>query len=417
LGAVIGVVQPFTLAYRTGDHTAVLSRYGTIACRARAAWFTRHPPPERPATPRSSNRLRLLIISGQISNHSVWNVLLHGLLKHLDRTRFEVVLYNTSLKQTSEASLAQTLVDRYHQGEADWLQQTLQDQPDAIFYPEIAMDPIAAQLATLRLAPLQLAGWGHPITTGLPTLDLFCSGELLERSDADHDYSEKLVRLPGTGACSVLPLVAAVPPDTALLHIPADRRITRFLICQQAVKFDPSFDDLYPRIALAATPCRFWFVRDSKNARESSLLESRLNATFAAHGLNPSDYIHFIDWLSGEQLLGLLDIMDIYLDTPAFSGYTTAWQALHRGLPVITLEGRFMRQRLAAGLLRRIGITGTIAADPDEYVLKAAALACAPSLRAELHNCLRKTVPHTDEDLLVVRSFERVINDELARRN
>lgn len=415
LGAVIGAVQPFALAYRIGDHTAALCRYGAIACKARAAWFAKQFQNTRIQDRPVRNRLRLVIVSGQISNHSVWNVLLHGLLKHINRNSFETILYNTSPHSTAEAETAKALVEQYHHGLTNWVQQAVNDQPDCIFYPEITMDLITVQLATLRLAPLQIAGWGHPITSGLPTIDLYCSGELLERPDADRDYSERLIRLPGVGACSVLPQVTALQPDPQCLDIPSDRTITRFLICQQAAKLDPSFDTIYPRIALAAPLCMFWFVRDNRASWASTRLVERLHNAFRACGLKASEYIRFVDWLPGEQFLGLLDCMDVYLDTPAFSGYTTAWQALHRGLPVITLEGRFMRQRLAAGLLRRIGITGTIAMDIDDYVLKAAALATNAELRAKLCDYLKQTARYTDNNIDVVHAFETLIQNNSSQ--
>lgn len=34
-----------------------------------------------------------------------------------------------------------------------------------------ARDAMTVRLASPRLAPLQLATWGHPLTTGLPTID------------------------------------------------------------------------------------------------------------------------------------------------------------------------------------------------------------------------------------------------------
>jgi len=413
LGEVIGVVQPFGLAYRNGDHTEALARYGDLACRARAAWFKDIHPAGLPLRPPHRRRLRLVIVSGQIGNHSVWNVILHGIMKHLDRGRFEIILYNTSRNETDTAHRARELADQYHHNIPDWLQQAMADLPDVIFYPEIAMDPTTARLATLRLAPLQIAGWGHPITTGLPTIDLFCSGELLERPDADRDYREQLVRLPGTGACSILPAVRAAHIAPSEFGLPDDRGTIRFLICQQAAKFDPAFDTLYPRIARSVPNSRFWFIRDNSPAWTSTRLEARLSASFTDYGLRPDHHLSFIDWLPGEGFLGLMDVMDIFLDTPAFSGYTTAWLALHRGLPVISLEGRFMRQRLASGLLRRIGLTGFIAGDMDDYVLKAAALAAD----ADLRRLLRINLPHAtakaDEDTRVVRALETAIFNHL----
>jgi len=71
-------------------------------------------------------------------------------------------------------------------------------------------------------------------------------------------------------------------------------------------------------------------------------------------------------WLPLGQFFGFLEGVDIYLDNPAFSGYTTAWMAANHGLPIVTLEGVILRQRLAAGFLRQIGHIDTIADDPAQ---------------------------------------------------
>lgn len=66
---------------------------------------------------------------------------------------------------------------------------------DVLLYPELGMDPLTPQLAALRLAPVQVASWGHPETTGMPTIDHYLSAELFEAADSEEYYSERLVRL------------------------------------------------------------------------------------------------------------------------------------------------------------------------------------------------------------------------------
>ena len=66
---------------------------------------------------------------------------------------------------------------------------------------------------------------------------------------------------------------------------------------------------------------------------------------------------------------------DVFLDTIGFSGFNTALQAIQCGLPVVTLQGRFLRGRLASGILRRIGLDELVAQDEDGYVALAARLA------------------------------------------
>jgi protein O-GlcNAc transferase len=52
----------------------------------------------------------------------------------------------------------------------------------------------------------------------------------------------------------------------------------------------------------------------------------------------------------------------------------TAMQAMESGLPIVTRQGRFMRGRLASGILRSIGLEELIAMDEDHCVDLAVAL-------------------------------------------
>lgn len=85
---------------------------------------------------------------------------------------------------------------------------------DAIVFTDVGMDPTTTALAYGRLAPVQIAFWGHPDTTGLPTIDYFLSSDLFEgvpvetpaRSilpgagrDRRGTFSEQLVRLGDLG--------------------------------------------------------------------------------------------------------------------------------------------------------------------------------------------------------------------------
>jgi predicted O-linked N-acetylglucosamine transferase (SPINDLY family) len=226
------------------------------------------------------------------------------------------------------------------------------------------MDPVTGALAAMRLAPLQITSWGHPVTSGLPTIDWFLSAELLEAPDADGHYREKLVRLPGNGVYTA-PVACRKEPWAG----PARRPGTvRFALCQQPIKFDPRDDELLVRIARSVGDAEFWLAAPANMPWTAHKLRERLAAAFAADGLDPDAFLRTTPWLARGQFLGFLDQMDICLDAPAFSGYTTAWQAVQAGLPIVTLEGRFLRQRLASGLLRRIGEIDAVAQSREQYV-------------------------------------------------
>ena len=407
LGKAVGSHQPFYLAYRPADVGTLLARYGELLSAAAASYWCPRPIGRRDPDARS----RLVIISGQVRHHPVWDVILRGIVAHMDRQRFEVFLYHTGALTDEETDWARSRVDRFVQGPKPiraWLDEIGNDRPDILLYPEVGMDPVSCTLAALRLAPVQAASWGHPITTGLPTIDIYLSGDLIEGPQAEDHYREKLVRLPGTGVCTVLSGLRAQPWEAPMR--PAD--VVRFAVCQQPIKFDPADDDLLVRIAKEVGACEFWLASPLKHQWAASRLKNRLSIAFRNAGLDPDAHLRVVPWLPREQFLGFLDQMDVFLDCPAFSGYTTAWQALHRGLPMVTLEGEFLRQRLAAGLLRQIGITDGIVDSSEEYVKTAARFAqrCRePGARASRRASISAAAAKTDGNLDAVRSIEQAL--------
>jgi len=173
---------------------------------------------------------------------------------------------------------------------------------------------------------------------------------------------------------------------------------------------------LLTRIAKAVGPSEFWLAAPKKLHWATARLRNRLAAAFRAEGLDPDAHLRVMPWLSRDQFAGFLDEMDVFLDCPAFSGYTTAWQAIHRGISIVTLEGEFLRQRLAAGLLRQIGRTDGIASSADQYVQIAA-------LRAEesrdggqqtpRRESIRRAATQADGNRAAVSAFGQALIDGL----
>ena len=427
LAAAVGSNQPFYLAYRPADVTALLSRYGDLVCAVTASAAPGLQPewramsPEQSARRRSSglqsaDRIRIGVLSSHVRRrHPVWEVILRGILTHIDRRRFEVFLYHPSPIRDTETEWAERSVDRFVQGpyRTDvWRELVARDSPDVMFYPEVGMDPVTCALATLRLAPVQIASWGHPVTTGLPSIDVFVSGALLEGGGAARHYREKLVCLPGTGVCTeARPLTSQPWRDSA-----RTRDTVRFALCQQPMKFEPADDDLLVQIAQASGRCELWLLSAPRLGWATARLHERLAARFRAQGLNPEAQLRVQPWLPGEQFAQFLDDIDVYLDCPAFSGYSTAWKAIHRGTPIVTLEGEFLRQRLAAGLLRQIGQMEGVAANRQQYVDLAVRWGeeSRGAGRARRREAILAAAPRTDGNRAAVSAFEDCVSGALS---
>jgi len=73
---------------------------------------------------------------------------------------------------------------------------------DIVIYPEVGMGTMNYLLTHMRLAPIQIAAWGHPVTTGSQEIDYFLTCEAmvpLNKFTAAAHYTERLLMLPGFG--------------------------------------------------------------------------------------------------------------------------------------------------------------------------------------------------------------------------
>ena len=141
----------------------------------------------------------------------------------------------------------------------------------------------------------------------------------------------------------------------------------------------------------------------------SEKLRKRLMIIFEKANMNLNDYCRFIPWQEKSAFYGLMRRADVLLDTLGFSGFNTAMQAVECGLPIITREGRFMRGRLASGILRRMGITELIAGTEAEYVNLAVKLAQDAEYRRNICKRIETSRPVLFDDIEPVRALEEFL--------
>lgn len=407
----VGTQQPFYLAYQEEDHRERLARYGALCARLMGGWQSASDLPQIARVTRAD--LRVGIVSAHVRDHSVWNALVKGWLQHLDRQRFDVRLFHLGATHDVETALAKTMVSHYTYGVSDlveWTRLIIGHQLDVLIYPEVGMDPLTAKLASLRLAHVQAAAWGHPITTGLPTLDYYLSAEALEPADAEAHYTERLVRLPGLGCCTAPSAAAAAEVDLAALGI--REGVPILVSAGTPFKYTPRHDALYVEIARRLGECQLVFF--APHPRElMARVRARMARAFQAAGLDLARFAVFVPWQSRPAFLGLLQHADVFLDTLGFSGFNTALQAIEQGLPVLAWEGRFLRGRLASGVLRRMGLDELVAADEDAYVAGAVRLAREAAYWGEVRERMIAARSVLYGDVAPVRALEHFLLDSV----
>jgi protein O-GlcNAc transferase len=374
---VVGIQQPFLLAYQEENNRELLGRYGKLCARLMQDWAAREAIPAAPKPERGSGRaLRVGVATQYFWDHSIWTAIVRGWFEQLDRRRFALYAFHLGERDDEQTSFARASAAHFEQGARGlrlWVEAIQSQRLDVLVYPNIGNDPLALKLACLRLAPVQITTWGHPETTGLPTLDYYLSAEDMEPAGAEENYTEKLVKLPHLG-CFYRPLtVAAFEPDLKSLGL--DSRGPLLLCPGTEFKYAPSHDRVFPEIARRLGRCRFLFFTDPSRRALSRKLEQRLRAAFAQAGMSADDFVVFLPWLPRPVFFGLMRRVDAFLDTIGFSGFNNAMQAVEVGLPIVTREGRFLRGRLASGILKRMQLSELVASSEEEYVAIAVRLA------------------------------------------
>jgi predicted O-linked N-acetylglucosamine transferase (SPINDLY family) len=378
---------PFHLPYHGAMDLEAQRAVGQALSLAQERWAALHPTP-RGRRPDTGGRHAVAFVGAFFRNHTVCK-LFKSWIADMDRTRFHVTVIHLDEVRDAQTEDVARSADVFHHvprggPPALTLLRTL--APDAIVYPELGMSNDTLRLAAVRLAPVQALAWGHPATTGLPSMDLFLSSDLMEPPTGHMAYTERLVRLPGL---SIRYSPAFAVDDAAEARRDARARLglddaTPLLLSLQThSKYHPDDDVLFARLAARLPEARFALI-ESRPPVPRGLLRTRLETALRVAGVDPAGRLLMLPPMNLDAYRRLNLAGDVFLDNPAWSGGNTTLEAIHCGLPVVTLPGGPMWSRHSAAILTALGISETIASDHAGYVARVERLVRDPAWRTEL---------------------------------
>lgn len=375
-------ITGFYFAYHGLNDVELQSQIVRFYLRAcpRLGWTA----PHCPATANARSRIRIGIVSACLRDHTIGKFY-RGIIQRLSRERFEVLLFRPRHENDEAGAAIDRSADCVIEIPRDLFaarEQIAAKRLDVVMYPEIGMDPLIYFLAFARLAPVQCVGWGHPVTTGIPTVDYFLSAKALETADANAHYTEQLIRLNRLPTYYSRPRQAPAPLSRAQFGFSPNA--TLYLSPQSLFKFHPEFD-----IALAT------LLRRDPNSRIlliagihphwNKLLARRIANAFP----DVANRVVFVPRVGQNEFFRLLLMADVLLDPPYFGGGNTTYEALAAGLPIVTWPGRFMRGRVTQACYQQMGFRQLVAGSLGQYVEIATRLAndaaWKAQVRAEIH--------------------------------
>ena len=413
----VGTLQPFLLAYQDLNDRDLQQIYGEMICQIMASRYPQWSKPIALPDLKANDKIRVGFVSGFFTNHSNWKIPLKGWVENLDRNKFELYGYHTGSKQDGVTAKVTQVFDKFVRGPLsveEWGEVIAKDKLHILIFPEFGMDPMTIKLGCLRLAPIQMTSWGHPNTSGLPTIDYYLSSDLMEPENAREHYTEKLVRLPNLGIHYTPLQIQPQAVSKKELGIKDDEIM--FWCCQSLFKYLPDYDEVFPKIARELVSCKFVFINNGSE-RVTAVFHQRLSRAFGEFGLNYQDYCRFLPRLDAKTFAGTAAITDVFLDSIGWSGCNSTLEAIAHNVPVVTLPGELMRGRHSLAILKMMGIEETIAATKDDYVKIAVRLGRDAQYRQQISQQVAENKYKLYRDLKPVRALEDFLLRALGKES
>ena len=402
----VGGGTNFYLQYQGKDDLELQKQYGQFVHQVMAAnfpqWVQPLPPPHRSQNP----RIRVGYISNCMRGHTVGKLML-GWIRNCNHQEFEVYCYYIDPKKDTLTQQFQLHSDTFHHIPDDLeavCKQIVSDQLDILVFLDIGMYPQITQMAGLRLAPIQCTTWGHPITSGSPTIDYFLSSELMEPENAQEHYTEKLICLPNIGVSYTKPIIPESKKNRLEFELRDDSVV--YLSCQSLFKYLPQYDYIFAAIAQQVPQAQFAFL-SYPSVHITEKFRQRLKQAFAKVGLNSEDYCVILPRLSMPSYFNLNSISNVFLDTLSWSGGNTTLEAIACNLPIVTCPGEFMRGRHSYAILKMLGVTDTVAKNEAEYVEIAVRLGLDRKWRDSIVERIIQSHSYLYEDKTCVEALEK----------
>lgn len=419
LGSALDAVRGAALPWDAGDLGVAgsappfnLAHHGRCNRRLKAGFAAAFAParPRPPAGPADGPPRVGFVVTGR--HEGIFLRCAGGVVAHLDPDRFRpVVLGPAGSLAVLRAAIGRPDAEYLPlpPGLAGAAAALAAARCDLLYFWEVGTDPLNYFLPFARAAPAQCTSWGTPETSGVPAVDCYLSGALIEPPGAQDHYTEELVLL-STLPTYQHPVARPGPPATrAEFGLPEGR--TLYACPQRPQKFHPDFDATLAAI-LRRDPQGLVVGLEDRGGHAAA----RLRARFATAIPDVADRIVLLPRRSHDGYLRLLSLADVALDTPHYGAGSTAFDILGLGVPLVTLPGALAAGRFALGCYRRMGLFEAVAAAPEHFADLAVRLGADRGYRDDLSARILASSPALFGDLEAVREHERAFERTLVGR-
>jgi len=392
-----------TRLYVSGDAEEMLRLASDWSgARARAS-----PPAPLPYanSPDLERRLRVGFVSRQLRSHPL-GFFIAGFVREHDPGRIELHAYSNSREDWLTRALRQNIEHWNEIGDAsdaELARRIVDDRVDVLFDVSGLEAHNLGSLSAMRLAPVQITGFGHFSTTGLSRGHYLLADRFHIPDGFERYYSEEVVCLPHSYISYTPPPYAppvAPPPVLA-------RGTVTFGCFNNLLKLSDTTVALWAAV-LARCPTATLLLRDRELDTEA--VQSRVRERFAQAGIGP-ERLRLQGGAAHREFLDAYRDMDVALDPHPYSGGLTTLEALWMGVPVVTLSGTTFCSRHSTSHLSNVGLERLVSDSPKRYLEIACSLAADVDALARLRTGLRQRL--ATSALCDAKSYSRALEGKL----
>lgn len=311
-----------------------------------------------------NNKIRIGYLSGDFRAHAT-AYLMRALLKHHDKTKFEIHGYDFSHKTNDKyredllSSFSQ-YSDITNMNNSDVSTLINESNIDILVDLKGYTEGCRPGILFKRPAPIQVNYLGYPGTMGSAAIDYIIGDEVVTPLDHSPWYTEKLVQL----SCCYQPndpyRKVIAPQSRESYNLPPDKFI--FANFNGHNKYTEESILLWREILYSCPNSVLWVLESGKRTNILSVFEEY---RFDLSRVIPANMAEI------SYHLGRLQYADLCLDTFPCGGHTTCSDALFAGVPTLTQKGNYFQARVAASLMAHSNGIEFICENGTEYQEKA----------------------------------------------
>ena len=333
---------------------------------------------------RHDGRIRIAYLSADLYNHAT-AFLMAELFERHDRTRFDVFAYSFGPDRHDAMRERVERAFEHFYDVATWSDEQIARHMRAQGIA-IAIDlkgytgDSRTNILAWKPAPIAVNYIGYPGTMGAEYIDYIIADHTLIPPEYESCYTEQVVRLPDSYQPNDRQRrVAEYTPTRTELGLPENGFV--FCCFNNNYKILPPMFDIWMRLLLQTPNSVLWLLKDNDEA------EKNLRKEAEQRGVAPERLI-FAGRAQLPEHLARHKQADLFLDTLPYNAHTTTSDALWVGLPVLTCMGKSFAARVAASLLRAVGMPELVTHSLAEYERLALELTRNPERLQAIHNSL-----------------------------